>query len=66
MYINVDTDQLLGYQDEVKGYLDRKSRTWLKRMAIYHPYATVLAVDEVFSHALLTQGHHKLLYGWGK
>jgi len=46
------------------GYLDRKSQAQLKKMAIYHPSTMVLAVGEAFFHALLTKGHHKMLYGW--
>jgi len=49
---------------EVKGYLAQKKWTLPKKMVISPSYVKVRAVDEAFSHALLTQEHHKMLVDW--
>jgi len=54
-----NTDQTIEYY-EVKDYLDQKSRTRSKRMAIYHSSAKVTVVDVAFPHELLTQWRHGL------
>lgn len=48
---------------EVKGYMDRKSRTQLKRMAKYYPEARVLVIDKD-SYYAIAQGVKRLVVGW--
>ena len=49
---------------KLRDYRDQQSPTRLKRLALCHPYATVLAVGGAFSHGLVTQEHHELLDCW--
>lgn len=46
------------YYEEVKGFMDKKSQTKLKRMAKYHPQTKVLVID-----APLYRSAHKQLCG---
>lgn len=48
---------------EIKGYLDRESRTKLSRMAIYHPSVCVRVIDQVdYRRAARTLS--RLIPGW--
>ena len=48
---------------EVKGYMDRKSKTKLKRMAKYHPAVQVELVDTAAYTALEKEFQH-VIVGW--
>lgn len=49
---------------EVKGWMDTKSKTKLKRMAKYYPNTKIELWDEDFFRALKRQGIGKLVPGW--
>lgn len=47
----VYADGSMEYQ-EIKGYMDQKSRTKLKRMAKYHPSVSVVVIDAARYHRI--------------
>ena len=49
---------------EVKGYMDAKSATQLKRMAKYYPDKKIRIIDEVFFKGLRRQGFHRVIPSW--
>lgn len=49
--------------EEVKGYMDAKSKTMLKRMAKYHPDVVVHVVDRARYQAVAKRLSH-ILAGW--
>ena len=49
---------------EVKGYLDAKSKTKLKRMAKYHPKVKIEVWDSEFFKAIARQGLGRMIEGW--
>ena len=49
---------------EVKGYMDAKSKTQRKRMALYYPDKKVTVVGEEFFQGLRRQGYHRVNSCW--
>lgn len=49
---------------EVKGYMDKKSATQLKRMALYYPDKKVTVVGEEFFRGLRRRGYHRVVSCW--
>ncbi len=49
---------------EVKGYMDAKSKTKLKRMKKYYPGVKIIVLDNLWFGAAKKQGWHKIIAGW--
>lgn len=49
---------------EVKGWWDRRSRTQMKRMALYYPEVKILIVDKEFFASICKKGMCKLIKNW--